>query len=54
MKETKMKKEVKESYSYRTYPDVYEKAKSKVHKESKGRKSLSAKIEELLYDFISR
>jgi len=54
MKENKTKKQVKESYSYRTYPDVYGKAKNKVQKESKGKQTLSAKIEEMLYDYISR
>lgn len=54
MKEKQTKKQVKESYSYRTYPDVYKKAKSKVEKESKGKQTLSDKISDLLYDFISR
>lgn len=48
------KKEPKKNFSYKADEKVVTKAREKVWKESKGKQTLSAKIEEMLYDYISR
>lgn len=47
------KQETKGTYSYRADRKLVDKAREKVAKQSKGKKTLSSKIEDLLYDFIS-
>lgn len=48
------KKKAKKAYAYKADEGVVAKARAKVYKESKGKQSLSSKIEEMLYDYISR
>jgi hypothetical protein len=46
--------DVKGTFSYRADKKLVDKAREKVSRESKGKKTLSSKIEEMLYDYISR